>query len=68
MTRICDLHPLTIWHLRQAGECDRLASERQRLGDAKGATFWQRLYQEKLGDAWKSRQWPPKPPGSSGSF
>lgn len=44
MTRIRDLHPLTLWHLRQAGECDRLASERRRLGDAKGATFWQRLY------------------------
>lgn len=55
MIRIVDIDPLVLWHIRQAGECDRLAAERKRLGDERGAAFWARIYQDKLGDAWKSR-------------
>lgn len=59
MTRIRDLHPLTLWHLRQAGECDRLATEREKLGDAKGANFWRRIYQEKMGTHGNRGRWNP---------
>lgn len=62
-----DLQPETVWHLRQAGECDRLATEREKLGDTRGANFWRRIYQEKMGDAWKSRPLESKPSRLAGS-
>ena len=62
-----DLQPETVWHLRHAGECDRLATEREKLGDAKGANFWRPIYQEKMGDAWKSRPLESRPSRVAGS-